>query len=1249
MPLAAVRRQPGNTQSTKASTANGQPRPHGNTSRKSKPYANGNNATSRVEKQKAEQKAVKGDTDSDTQSDSADDSIFEEDHEDDDGEDEEDIQANLEMDGQDIWAQNYCSVCDCLIEPGSGVGSRRPSIVPAIPAEQHANSSGPISPGLSRKSGTIKGRPLAMDESKGPTNERPGHLRRTGSSGSGKLNVLSDLKPTTKLRGDATAHPSPKTSRRSSGASTDSRTAGHGQEGSSGSGAVLPRSRKGGLLGGLTPAALRQQEEEELKAKAPPSLYCSERCRDIDEERQLSLSGLAELQSYVSQPPLSANRATSPWGTESNGPFDGPRAWPRTPSMTSVPMAYASVGLRTPDSEGSPCMCPDCLEKSSASGTVPSGASDSTESSYGFAFGRAGGNRKQRSQSGRMLTPQNLLPPGAKSDEDGYFPTVATRPMGFADAGIDEAPERTCSVASGTSSTRSSGSYASMWEPQIRGRSDAKKRQLQQQAPKRVSTVSERSATTASNTHGTNTPGARNSTTDDSDQLSAGDASQSRVISPLLLLRRGSSSHRSSPSVDVIAEQAASPGASKFMSGLGSSITSEQTLGTSANTLVHPESSLRERRHLRGKSLALDLSHGRREAFVGPTEDVSPTDDRCVKADKAERRHVSPNGDAVSTLRAAMGSRNDTSATVVESRRHSAASLPSSGWLSSLSSAWTNLRQGSVPHLRLPEQSPEVNAPGVSEGEASPSASNLGGLSIIRSSSRPNPSPSSDQTGSSNLSRSAASESLSRMLSAANMGRQRSQTNRSEESSAMARPGANRGTVPAFASEIGRGQIPGEAAAGVYENGHHRHHHHQQQQQHHASSSEVVDDEERRRRRKAEVRHRRSRDVTVLPPLLAPSSRSGSHVNLAQHRANSYANLNSAARARSKARSSTGSSGPTFIVGSVGSVNDQPPATPSFPARNSVGSGDVMPSPLSRPGSHQDVSRSSTSPRQAGLSWTSMTPVKNGLAGSRSGATSSASSEHLHSRSFGHGRYQAHHHHAPHHVHLAHHHGHHHVHRPTPSHGRHQHSHSHSHHHQSTHAGLPGLGHIGLLGHHPHGSLSAHGRHNTMPVRTSTPIVPEDGGEMSSAALTGHDDERGLERPLSAMSQHRFSRRPSSQTVSRPQSSLAQRGNDGSATAPRHFNGNAVNVMSSTDLDSSRRMWSYDNLGKAGGPGVKTYPVLHVPGRQQTHDRYDDTWNDTVDQIVGPERTQQLRAQQSQNGASATVGQNRRKQLFHFG
>ncbi|PWN25024.1 hypothetical protein BDZ90DRAFT_234629 [Jaminaea rosea] len=1012
--------------------------------------------------------------------------------------DEDDEAANLEMDGQDLWTQNYCSVCDCLIEPGQGVGPRRegddepPKTSPS--ASSAATPTAPQSPPLMRsKAGTIKGRPA----------------KRNGSSA--RLNALSDLKPTTKITGqkDATSATSAKMSRRSSNTSTASSTQSTGSESPN----KLQRTKKGGLLGSLTPAALRQQQEELLKANAPPALYCSERCRTIDEQqqRQLSARGAQELDLYTSQ------AGTLPGVYASDAPA---RPWPRTPSMTSLPAATAAAYLaaannRTPESDyGGPCMCADCMDKTSASGTVPSGASDTTESSGGYPYTRRA-TGKQRSQSGRLLTPRDLYPRDEGGDQDGYFPRVSrSKARTFS----LESGERAASAVSEESSTHSSGSYASLWEPRIRR---ANKEQQHQSEP-----------------------------------------------DTLRLLRRAS------PSVDVVTS---SPGGTKL--AFGTSMTSERTLGTSANTLVHPDQQQERAGHRKARSLAVMTGEQQQQQREAAGVDT-------LTAERLSKSYASDAGiDAMATLRAARDSRGGGE----DSRRHSTAST--SGWLRSLSSAWTTLRSASsttsVPQLLLPggeadQSRSDLNSPSVSS--AITSASSRGSRSP-----RSPRSPRSED-GSNALSRSAASESLSRVLSSTHL------------ASPVARPGASRGHVPAFASEIGRGEIPGDAGGGDAGGD---------------AGEEAGEHEELqrcRRRRKAEHRHQRSKDVTVLPPLLAPSNRSSTALS-AQHRANSYANLTTSRNRSQSGSRGANSRGANFTVGSAGSYRDtHQHATPPTPtSATGVGGGDEsMRSPLPRTASQQDVVyRPSMSPRRSGGLLGAMTPI-----------TAAPAPRH-------------------HHVH--------HAHRPHAAPRT-----SASGHRLSTGSSGGGgggghaLGHVGMLGHHPHGSNPAYGRHNTMPVRTSTPIVPEHGGEMSAEALTAVVPDP-LVRPQSAMSQRHLR----ASYIARPRSSAAHR---------PVIEARQPHVVESPA--PPHRGWSYDNLagagaGAANASNAKTYHVLQVPHRRETHDRYDDAYGQggaMLELIGGKELADsaaEAQRQRRESDAGAAPGEGggsgRRKQLFHFG
>lgn len=420
-------------------------------------------------------------------------------NDDDIDDDDDDAAVAFEMDGQELWAQNYCATCDCLIEPGQGVGPKKEQ----QQQQQQKSSSNPTSPtaslsrassgtvtsalGVKSKSGTIKARPTSSDghpESSSSNLKRTssagrihtvggggaplGPHKRTGSAAS-RLNALSELKPTTKLHpdGETKARKSAEAKVRAPGLAR--RNSSKSAQGSADSSPVspnsmLPRTKKGGLLGPLTPAALKQEQEAETaRLSAPPALYCSERCRMIDEQRS---SGLGELIHYLSDPLSSptwvpgslANAAPSTTSVASAS------QWPaRVPSLSSMSPNGASYGLWTPESE---CTCPDCLEKSSA---VPSGASDTTESSGSNVYGPTG-RKQQRSQSGRIVTPQNLVPPGSGAI-DGYFGAVThmgrkgktrespqLQPQRIVGRGQTQAAQDSVSNAGTESSTRSSDS-----------------------------------------------------------------------------------------------------------------------------------------------------------------------------------------------------------------------------------------------------------------------------------------------------------------------------------------------------------------------------------------------------------------------------------------------------------------------------------------------------------------------------------------------------------------------------------------------------------------------------------------------------------------------------------------------------------------------------------------------------------------------------------------------------------------------
>ncbi|PWZ00874.1 hypothetical protein BCV70DRAFT_216219 [Testicularia cyperi] len=396
---------------------------------------------------------------------------------DDDSSDED---AALEMDGQELWTQTYCATCDCLIEPGEGIAkadgpdtsdsatngghttlkSRSGTIKArsSTSSSDHANQTQTETAGkdASHSGGSKSGAAhLKRTHSAGRLQARAGAgplgpHKRTGSAGS-RLNALSELRPTTKLhddkgKGKASAHEStagskgrksPAVSRPNSAASNKSRSNSSGASSfksneaniggggsASANGESAPRGKSRGFLGGLTPAALKQQEAElAAKRKAPAPLYCSERCRLIDERRA---SGLGELAQYLSQPLVPPSQAA--WAPHP--------AWPRSSSVSSIPLALV------PDTPESDCLCPECMDKYAEAGsaggaTIPSGASDTaTESSSGYIYARGAAGQKPRTASGRLVTPLNLHAPGAGPDsyfpQQQYMPASSASGSGFA-------------------------------------------------------------------------------------------------------------------------------------------------------------------------------------------------------------------------------------------------------------------------------------------------------------------------------------------------------------------------------------------------------------------------------------------------------------------------------------------------------------------------------------------------------------------------------------------------------------------------------------------------------------------------------------------------------------------------------------------------------------------------------------------------------------------------------------------------
>ncbi|SPO22856.1 uncharacterized protein UTRI_01534 [Ustilago trichophora] len=1332
------------------------------------------------------------------------------DHDDNDDDDQQtttddssDEEAAFEMDGQELWTQTYCATCDCLIEPGEGIAKAASSTGPLASPVGHTT--------LKSRSGTIKARgsnasdslpptandtkaaaaskhsptatksgpsPLKRTHSAGRLHAKAGNgplgpHKRTGSAGS-RLHALSELRPTTKLhddKGKAKAstrdangnhgRKSPAASRPGSAASNRSHSNSSGPSSfksneaaaaasTNASSEAQARARKRGFLGGLglTPAALKQQEAElAAKRKAPTPLYCSERCRLIDERRS---SGLGELAQYLSQPlapPVSAAWAPPP-----------PPTWTRSASVSSMPMPLMA---NTPESE---CMCLECMDKyvdgSSASGAaIPSGASDTaTESSSGYVYGR-GAAQKPRTASGRLITPLGLHAPGAGSE--GYFPQYAPncamtsagynsprlRPVDaaqLADAGrVSSVPPRSSSAASGgkasTAGTEgsllSSESASSLWEPRLKPRSNSGVRNANgthsntrndANANGTCSGLSTNTATPAitprqsmivpssSSSHNTARPSHRLSVpgfapTHEVDEDSeahraispaatlphrpASRAKRSSLLlatSPLKLLDKASQ-HHAAPSVDLFSDHVGSPGAKGSL--LSRSLASEHTLmGASGITLTNqqapPMSSSMHPERAFFDSAASVRQPSQDEASTRRPSALSQSFSDSSQLDQTSQATGSDDGlsMAVGSLKLAQSrasgpfasdSRRGTDASDsrpidlrrlslfgvagAPARRNSnAVSISSSnsgsttsGWLRSLSSAWLNWRssaspvpmQGDSDVFHSTDDSDEWTSRGF--GQTSRRES-----SASRSSSQQKVPYAQKRASSVRDMNMASSLGQNNSLQPAEMSRH-SSNDRSAgitpTQSLVAKPTIRRGHVPAYVREIGQGGIPGDAS---------------QAEAKAEDGVAVVDPAQRLARARVDsftrvsdadvqrkANRRRSRDISVLPPLLAPISRSGSSTNL-------YNQMPRSARAYSTGRAWTAANTPQMYVGSAGSshqqaVNGQPPHSPtlmrspynsSFALAQDAARAALSPSrPNSAAGYHSLPYSAGTSPRAKGLGWGAMTTIASPPASTTSAAFP-YHANHRQSISYGHAAALAsrqcvnqaqkgqHHHHAHQHAH-AHQHQHqqHQQHQQHHQHQHHHHQHHHHHHHnghnQHAHSSASSqqapvtrervtVGHMMNLGAPPNSTgQPAVGRHSTMPVtlhRSPTPSVPEDGGEMSSQDLTCGDF---VSRPNSAMAGQNGRRhhRTSLMPPPRSRSSLGMHSahriqpltstQDIPTTTTTTTTAAAVAAAAVTEQEpAAGRTWSYDHLS-----GLKTYPILQLPDRE-THDVYDPAW-----------------------------------------
>lgn len=929
-------------------------------------------------------------------------------------------------------------------------------------------------------------------------------------------------------------------------------------------------------MGTLTPAALKQQEElENAKTKAPPALYCSERCRQIDEQRS---AGMGELVYYLQQP-------TSPSAAWQSGPSSyGTGTWSSRPSNSNVAalaMTSNAYGSTTPESE---CMCPDCLEKNSASGTVPSGASDTTESSTSFQYGPRG--HKQRTTSGRIVTPQNLVPPGSHWSGD-YFGNATARIRGYGTSRQAHVHRDSMSQAGTESSAKSSDSGSDMWEPRIHsGNAPYRDGNIGRTAD--AASVYTSEAGRGSTTTGTVTPeGVRESVerlslnrgarrysdrpltrgsdthASHNDSLST---SQASTTSPLRLLRQGD--HRAMASVDVTSDVATSP--QPYASSLLSrSMASERTEGGASSgftVAAQPSSSfaaasLLERRQI-GRPLMLDidgtptaapeLPQGALERFSDSPAplDTSSGGSRAIgtlkhaqaRASQHNARDTHHQRARTEDHRAVQGSKFGEGYPAPGSGSSNEVGATSGSWLrSSISAAWNTLRG-------LPSSDAGEN--GGRRGSSVQSHDNLAANNDDKD-------PLTPDGGRNDIFRVPDGQ-------------------RTEEptptQSLIRRPTIKRGDVPAFASEIGRGEIPGERcdpqpaashgwdgpdSSGLSKS--------------YASAHGSIESERRRRkaeRERALHRQQRSRDVTVLPPLLGVA-RPASSINL--HGA-----------ARSHRTYSTASS--------RSDVPDSPLLVPVRSNTPGLRRGSSHSASLvglqeygSSPGRMAPVGSLSTSPRRAGLGWGALTPLgppaehrANLVAGTR-----------------------AHHPHQPHQA--AHHHGH----------GyHHHHGHHHSVHHppHRSHGTIP-LGTVGVLGAHPHGNAPGTGRHATTPVRMSTPRVPEDGGEMSAAELKGLVEGADDEANYRSVQPRSFNRRSLLTVPPRPQSVVSMRSSGGGSGAAVDQGGAIMAPSRPPSRAQTPSMLGHPrHTSSEDMRGAKMYPVLDVPNRQPTHDRYDPGW-----------------------------------------
>lgn len=732
------------------------------------------------------------------------------------------------------------------------------------------------------------------------------------------------------------------------------------------------------------------------------------------------------------------------------------------------------------------------------------------------------------------------------------------------------------------------------------------------------------------------------------------------MTSPIRLLRPPQPgeprTHTAAPSVDITAEQARSP---LVQSHMPRSMMSDQAeLGTSAQTLVSSSAS-RGRGHGRGHSLSLVPDPGKDVAvspgFDMPGSQVSGqgtsmsaslselgalgslklAQARAAVAGLAGVRegqvehHKRADSDA-GNIASALGHKDATS------RRHSTVGVPASGsgshWLRTLSSAWASFRGGPSAASASADTPTFEDSPNAGTAASSRRGS-VGGPRPTPAAPTGRPRPASTHSGDSLSSRrlssvSPAGASLAAALAAMDG------DGPTPTQSLVVRPSLRRSSMPSFdhdatsrnmarsrsgvdAPSLAAGEnvtvTNGEMMSNV-------------DAPSLAAAHEQVEEERRRRRLEKEraLRHRRSKDVHILPPLLAPRP-SGSNLNLTSPLPPRSARSTSHSHSRTRAGSGAYNVPPMY-VGSAGNsaASAMPPPSshahvPPSPSHrpnllrsprsqtfNPFADGGFSPSRAGlpvpgTPGFWSGPPSAGTSPRRAGLGWGAIPSATHGADSNAHGNSSSLS--------YGHAAALASHHaHGPY-GHAAHGYG--------QPHGPHGHGHRHHHHHHHSY-GTPASARGGLhhyssqlaLGAHPHGHAQVYNRHATMPVlagysRSGTPSVPEDGAAMSTEAFLAPSPVHS--RPASALGYRSPSvvgpPRPrsvvgmySSGAPPVPESETSDHPGPLPAPAPRYA------PIGGPGLHGNDRTWSWDNL-----PGLKTYPVLQLPGRE-THDRYDEGW-----------------------------------------